>query len=162
MLSAPTRTAPAASMRSISVASRVAAGRSRLIFDPARVDSPAGLDIGARTAAEIALSILAEVVKVRRRRVEPVAPKAPAGDLLNVIAPGDAGGDTATGESGLPDGAGGEMRAGAGGPAIVVDPICGMTVVVVPGTPSAQAGGETAYFCCEACKLAFERQQQAA
>src|SRR5262249_31897389 len=40
MLSAPTSTAPAASMRSISVASREAGGRSRLIFDPARVEIP--------------------------------------------------------------------------------------------------------------------------
>src|SRR6202030_2726352 len=40
MLSAPTRTAPAASIRSISVASRVDGLLSRLIFDPARVASP--------------------------------------------------------------------------------------------------------------------------
>src|SRR5712675_499500 len=40
MLSAPTSTAPAASMRSISVASRGDGGRSRLIFEPARVESP--------------------------------------------------------------------------------------------------------------------------
>src|SRR5580693_5019223 len=40
MLSAPTSTAPAPSSRSISVASREAAGRSRLIFDPARVARP--------------------------------------------------------------------------------------------------------------------------
>ena len=37
MLSAPTRTAPAASMRSTSVASREDGARSRLIFEPARV-----------------------------------------------------------------------------------------------------------------------------
>src|ERR1700744_5439313 len=40
MLSAPTSTAPAASMRSIKVASRAAGLRSRLIFEPARVVSP--------------------------------------------------------------------------------------------------------------------------
>src|SRR5712671_454901 len=40
ILSAPTSTAPAASMRSIRVASRAAGSRSRLIFDPARVESP--------------------------------------------------------------------------------------------------------------------------
>src|SRR6516165_11224230 len=41
MLSAPSSTAPAASSRSISVASRTAGARLRLIFDPARVASPA-------------------------------------------------------------------------------------------------------------------------
>src|SRR6201996_3983076 len=40
MLSAPTRTAPAASRRSINVASRAAAAWSRLIFEPARVGRP--------------------------------------------------------------------------------------------------------------------------
>src|SRR6185312_6563211 len=40
MLSAPTSTAPAASIRSISVASRGAGARSRLIFEPARVEIP--------------------------------------------------------------------------------------------------------------------------
>src|SRR5580704_398723 len=40
MLSAPTSTAPAASIRSIKVASRGEAFKSRLIFDPARVESP--------------------------------------------------------------------------------------------------------------------------
>jgi xanthine dehydrogenase accessory factor len=42
--------------------------------DVSRLRTPAGLDIGARTPAEIALSILAEVVSVRRARtVAPVA-----------------------------------------------------------------------------------------
>ena len=45
----------------------------------ARVHTPAGLDIGARTAAEIALSVLAQIVAERRSQpvAEPVAP-APA------------------------------------------------------------------------------------
>jgi xanthine dehydrogenase accessory factor len=40
-------------------------GVSEALLD--RIDTPAGLDIGARTPAEIALSILASIVEVRRR-----------------------------------------------------------------------------------------------
>ena len=40
-----------------------------------RIDTPAGLDIGSRTAPEIALSILARIVEVRRR--EATAPVQP-------------------------------------------------------------------------------------
>jgi xanthine dehydrogenase accessory factor len=39
--------------------------------DSARVHTPAGLDIGARTPEEIALSILAEIVATRRARTTP-------------------------------------------------------------------------------------------
>ena len=75
-----------------------------------RIDTPAGLDIGARTPEEIALSILARIVEVRRRPSETIT---------------------------------------------AIDPVCGMTVTVVPGTPSLEHDGETVYFCREGCKDAF-------
>ncbi len=80
----------------------------------ARIDTPAGFDIGGRTPGEIALSILARIVEVRR------APRA------------------------LPETA--------------VDPICGMTVSIVPGALSASFDGETFFFCGAGCKAAFEAQ----
>jgi xanthine dehydrogenase accessory factor len=50
--------------------------------DRARVRTPAGLDIGAYTAEEIAVSILAELISVRRRRV--TAPPAVSGPATAV------------------------------------------------------------------------------
>ncbi|MDQ1667502.1 MAG: xanthine dehydrogenase accessory factor [Actinomycetota bacterium] len=53
----------------------------------ARVRSPAGLDIGARTAEEVALSILAEVVSVRPRPTHAgeVAGAAPIGEAIDPV-----------------------------------------------------------------------------
>jgi xanthine dehydrogenase accessory factor len=96
-----------------------------------QIDVPAGIDIGARTPAEIALSILASVVSTRRGE--------------HVAAPGN-------------------TRIAVAAPAaeLAVDPICGMTVAAVPGTPSIEHEGTTVYFCCEGCKTKFEAQHRAA
>jgi xanthine dehydrogenase accessory factor len=44
----------------------------------ASVDTPAGLDIGARTAAEIAVSILARIIEIRRHQGAAAAPTTPS------------------------------------------------------------------------------------
>jgi len=99
----------------------------------ALIDVPAGIDIGAKTPAEIALAILAKVVAVRRG--EHAARRAPTVADRAAVA-----GDTP--------------------PPIAVDPICGMTVAAVAGTPSVELDGETIYFCCEGCKTKFEAEHE--
>jgi xanthine dehydrogenase accessory factor len=56
--------------------------------DLARVRTPAGIDIGARTHAEIALSILAELVAIRRARAaipEPEADRTPLKEAVDPV-----------------------------------------------------------------------------
>lgn len=97
------------------------------------IDVPAGIDIGGRTPAEIALSIVAQIVAVRRgKRVS------------------KSGAAYASSES-VPS---------SDAPPIAIDPICGMTVAAVAGTPSVEVDGETIYFCCEGCATTFQAQRE--
>ncbi|MGQ0479626.1 MAG: XdhC family protein [Pseudonocardia sp.] len=107
-------------------AAAVLAGLDVAEADKVRIRAPAGLDIGARTPEEIALSVYAELVSRRPRPPSPTA------------APGTSPGN-------------GFVAA----PRDVRDPVCGMTVVVVAGSIALTHGGRVRYFCGTGCREAF-------
>ncbi|MFI5954619.1 XdhC family protein [Cryptosporangium sp. NPDC051539] len=136
--------------------------------DRARVHSPAGLDLGGRTAPEVALSILAEIVALRAH------PGSPAVSLS--VADPDAARRTPVADA--PGGAGprepisGTVRPAEADPPVIpasvipiaileaprtaIDPICGMTVAIVPDALRADGpDGETVYFCAEGCRRRY-------
>lgn len=52
----------------------------------ARIDTPAGRDIGARNPGEIAVSILSQVIAIRRRGAQPRAASSPAATTIPLTA----------------------------------------------------------------------------
>jgi xanthine dehydrogenase accessory factor len=94
----------------------------------AAIHAPAGLDIGAQTPPEIALSILAEIVQVRR--------ELRAAGRLTVLAT--------------------EPITGAG--RIVIDPICGMEVDLAVTGYTLEINGEALGFCCAGCLRQYQQR----
>jgi xanthine dehydrogenase accessory factor len=102
----------------------------------ARVHTPAGLDIGASTAEEVALSILAEIVASHPRQLRPPAASQVA---ASPVAAGQAAGAAGSTE---------------------IDPVCGMSVLVgedslhtVHADP--EQNRRVVWFCGPGCRQAF-------
>ncbi|HWF41153.1 MAG TPA: XdhC family protein, partial [Acidothermaceae bacterium] len=89
----------------------------------ARVHTPVGVEIGAKTATEIGLSIVAGVVAAVRL----------GGVAAHDVEPIEA-------------------------PATALDPICGMTVVVLPTTAHLRADGIDYWFCSQGCRDRYATQ----
>jgi len=102
----------------------------------ARLRVPAGLDLGAITPEEIAASILAELVQVRRLVT---------GQKEQMVKDSDAGGSEETNTT---------------GPETAIDPVCGMIVETASAQHRSTNDGRDFYFCCPACKRLFERNPQ--
>jgi xanthine dehydrogenase accessory factor len=104
----------------------------------AALRAPAGLNIGAETPAEIAVSILAELVQVRRGRASFVASPGPA---------------TVAGA------VGGTLHAPPAEPVVddivLVDPVCGMTVDRRDARHLAEYDGKVYAFCQISCRTRF-------
>ncbi len=110
----------------------------------AALRAPAGLDLGAETAEEVALSILGELVQVRRGRASFVASPGPA---------------TMVGEAATPV---------LESPPLVVsddivllDPVCGMTVEREFARHLAEHGGVVYAFCSIGCRARFMKDPTA-
>lgn len=91
----------------------------------ATVHTPAGLDLGARSPAEIALSILAEIVASRPR---------PSGRPIS----GENQGSDAP-----------------AAPGTAIDPVCGMSVAMVDSSLHLDHDGTRVWFCGSGCLRAF-------
>ena len=102
----------------------------------AALRAPAGLDLGGETAEEVALSILAELVQVRRGTASFVASPGPA--TL-------AGAATLDIEPVVDD-------------IVLLDPVCGMTVDRAHARHLAEHDGVVYAFCSMGCRTSFIRE----
>ena len=116
-----------------------------------RVQVPAGLDLGRTTHQEIAVAILAELVQLR---------------ASGALASGALASGALAGEHGRGPAAESARQAGlegaqpAGRAALVIDPVCGMTVSADSSRPLRYEGTDY-YFCCAGCRQAFEQDPDA-
>jgi xanthine dehydrogenase accessory factor len=91
-----------------------------------RLKAPAGLDIGAQTQEEIALSIMAVVVQMRSAKTAGTAEGISTPEAVPAFDPE------------------------------AIDPVCGMTVAIAGARHQTEYDGKIWFFCCGGCKARFE------
>jgi xanthine dehydrogenase accessory factor len=106
----------------------------------AALRAPAGLDLGAETAEEIALSILAELIQVRRGTAAFVASPGPA-----TLAGAEVGASLQPSVDDI----------------VLLDPVCGMTVDRAHARHLAEHDGVVYAFCSIGCRTSFIREPTA-
>jgi xanthine dehydrogenase accessory factor len=109
----------------------------------AALRAPAGIDLGGEAAAEVAVSILAELVQVRRGRAAFVAAPGPA---------------TLAGDQPAQRQA---LLAPAVDDIVLLDPVCGMTVDRASARHLAEHAGIVYAFCSIGCRSSFVREPDA-
>jgi xanthine dehydrogenase accessory factor len=122
----------------VASAKRGAAVRAKLeIADElrSRLHTPAGLQIGARSPEEIAISILAELIAQQ-----------------DAPAPGEPDAEVVVQPSVVEGGTPALVEGGTRALVEATDPVCGMRVAVTAATPQSSVGGETVFFCSVGCR----------
>ncbi|HJS17279.1 MAG TPA: XdhC family protein, partial [Anaerolineales bacterium] len=120
-------------------------GEASLTIDQiARLKYPAGLDFGAVTPEEIALSILAEIIQRRRQfSNSPVSGLDTLAHLPRTQVPGTDARYSTTKNQPLTE---------------ALDPVCGMTVEIATAHFTSEYKGKVYYFCAAGCKRSFDKE----
>jgi xanthine dehydrogenase accessory factor len=130
-----------------------------------RIRVPAGLDLGSTAHVEIAVAILAELVKLRSSGAISTSATPGTAAASGVAAP-RLSTNRGTGGSDGSDGTVGSGGTGGTAPTVpaeeAIDPVCGMTVRTSHGGGlPLELDGSTYYFCCAGCRRAFENDPAA-